>query len=104
MFKYFNDAWSREQKVAEGDKKAEKYYDFLQQIESSKPDYIKYVKPEAGTIKYYLRMAADSTILDNGIMIIIFLNMIVMAMNYEGCDAGYEKFLTTLNIFSLVYL
>ncbi len=99
MFKYFNDAWSREQKVAEGDKKAEKYYDFLQQIESSKPDYIKYVKPEAGTIKYYLRMAADSAILDNGIMIIIFLNMIVMAMNYEGCDAGYEKFLTTLNIF-----
>ena len=31
-------------------------------------------------------------------MIIMFLNTIVMAMNYEGCDAGYEKFLTILNI------
>ena len=98
MFKYFNDAWSKEQKIAEGDKKAEKYYDFLQQIENSKPDYIKFIKPEQGTIQYYFRTAADSSILDNGIMIIIFLNMIVMAMNYEGCDEGYEQFLTTLNI------
>jgi hypothetical protein len=98
MFKYFNDAWSKEQKVAEGDKKAEKYYDFLQQIETSKPDYVKFIKPEPGTFQFYLRTAADSAILDNGIMIIIFLNMIVMAMNYEGCDEGYEQFLTTLNI------
>jgi hypothetical protein len=64
MFKYFNDAWTREQKVADGDKKAAKYYDFLTQIETTQPDYITYVKPQEGTFRYKLRNFVDHSYFD----------------------------------------
>ena len=105
MFKYFNDAWSREKKVGENDKKAEKYYDFLQQIEQSDPEYSTYLSPEEGTLRYYLVMVANSKFLDNFIMIIIFLNMIVMAINYDGTPSGYQTVLDTLNyIFTGIFI
>ena len=97
MFKYFNDAWSREQKVAPEDKKAEKYYDFLTQIEFARPNYITFIKPKENSIRWYIREFADSSGLDNFIMIIIFLNMISMAMNFEGCDETYEYCLKIAN-------
>ena len=105
MFKYFNESWSREQKVADDDKKAQKYYDFLQQIEEAQPDYPSYNKPKEGTIRYYIREFADSNFLDNFIMIIIFLNMISMAMNYDGCDTTYEFCLKIANfIFTGIFI
>ena len=105
MFKYFNDAWSKEKKVGENDKKAEKYYDFLQQIELADPEYSTYLSPEEGTIKYYLVMVANSKFLDNFIMIIIVLNMIVMAINYDGTPSGYQSMLDTLNlIFTSIFI
>ena len=105
MFKYFNDAWSKEKKVGENDKKAEKYYDFLQQIELADPEYSTYLSPEEGTIKYYLVMVANSKFLDNFIMIIILLNMIVMAINYDGTPSGYQSMLDTLNlIFTSIFI
>ena len=105
MFKYFNDAWSREQKVAPEDKKAEKYYDFLTQIEFARPNYITFIKPKENSIRWYIREFADSSVLDNFIMIIIFLNMISMAMNYEGCDETYEYCLKIANfIFTGIFI
>ena len=105
MFKYFNDAWSKEKKVGENDKKAEKYYDFLQQIELADPEYSTYLSPEEGTIKYYLVMVANSKFLDNFIMVIILLNMIVMAINYDGTPSGYQSMLDTLNlIFTSIFI
>ena len=105
MFKYFNDAWSKEKKVGENDKKAEKYYDFLQQIELADPEYSTYLSPEEGTIKYYLVMVANSKFLDNFIMIIILLNMIVMAINYDATPSGYQSMLDTLNlIFTSIFI
>jgi hypothetical protein len=44
MFKYFNDAWKRERQLAEGDKKAPKYFDFLQLLEHAEPDYNCYLR------------------------------------------------------------
>ena len=105
MFKYFNDAWSREQKVADGDKKAAKYYDFLTQIESSQPDYITYIKPPQGTLRYKLRNFVDATYFDNFIMAIIFLNMISMAMNYDDNDSTYDYGLKFANwIFTGIFV
>jgi len=105
MFKYFNESWSREQKVADDDKKAQKYYDFLQQIEEAQPDYPSYNKPKEGSFRYYIREFADSTFLDNFIMIIIFLNMVSMAMNYDGCDTTYEFCLKIANfIFTGIFI
>jgi hypothetical protein len=105
MFKYFNDSWTREQKVADGDKKAAKYYDFLTQIEDAQPDYITYIKPREGTFRYKLRNFVDSSYFDNFIMAIIFLNMISMAMNYDDCDYGYEYILKFANwIFTGIFV
>ncbi len=105
MFKYFNDAWTREQKVADGDKKAAKYYDFLTQIEDAQPDYITYIKPHEGTFRLKLRNFVDSTYFDNFIMGIIFLNMISMALNYDDCDPGYEYILKFANwIFTGIFV
>ena len=105
MFKYFNDSWTREQKVADGDKKAAKYYDFLTQIEDAQPDYITYIKPREGSFRYKLRNFVDSSYFDNFIMAIIFLNMISMAMNYDDCDSGYEYILKFANwIFTGIFV
>ena len=40
IINYFNEAFKREQKLAEGDKKAPKYYDFLIQITGAQNNYI----------------------------------------------------------------
>ena len=105
MFKYFNDAWTREKKIGEDDKKAEKYYDFLNQIENADPEYNSYLNPKEGTVKYYLVMVANSKILDNFIMLCIFLNMVVMAINYDGTGPTYTAFLDKANlVFTAIFI
>ena len=105
MFRYFNAAYKRETKLAEGDKKAPKYYDFLNQITSAESHYVIWVHPNKGTFWYYIREFADSTFLDNFIMVIILLNMISMAMIYENSHPTYEFCLTIANyIFTGIFI
>jgi hypothetical protein len=105
MFSYFNEAYKKEQKIAEGDKKAPKYYDFLEQIVDAETHYVVWKKPDEGTFAYILREFADSSLLDNFIMIVIFLNMIFMALNFEGCSSGFNTFLTIVNyIFTGIFI
>ena len=105
MFNYFNEAYKKEQKIAENDKKAPKYYDFLEQIVDAETHYVVWKKPQEGTYAYVLREFADSPLLDNFIMVVIFLNMIFMALNYEGCSSGYNTFLTIVNyIFTGIFI
>ena len=99
MFKYFNEAFKREQKIAKDDKKAPKYYDFLLQILSANSDYIIWNKPMKGTIKYYLREFVDNDIFQYTIIFIILLNMILMAVSYDGSSANLANLLKTLNYF-----
>ena len=75
LFKYFNAAFKKEQKLAEDDKKAPKYYDFLTQICDAESHYVVWKKPKKGTYSYYLREIADSALLDNIIMVVIFLKI-----------------------------
>jgi hypothetical protein len=102
VFKYFNAAFSREQKLAEGDKKASKYYDFLTQIMDSNPHYVTWVRPDKGTFKYYIREFIDGSFCENFIMGCIFLNCFTMALNYEGCTETYERNLILANYFFTV--
>ena len=105
MFRYFNDAFKREQKIAEDDKKAPKYYDFLAQICDAETHYIVWKKPLKGTFQYYLRELADNPHLDNFIMVIIFLNMIFMALNYDGNSYEFNLFLSIVNyIFTGIFI
>jgi len=105
MFRYFNEAYKKETKLADDDKKAPKYYDFLNQVTSAESHYLVWVHPEKGTFRYYIREFADSTFLDNFIMIIIGLNMISMAMVYENCHPTYDKCLVYANyIFTGIFI
>ena len=105
MFLYFNEAYSREQKLADDDKKAPKYYDFLTQIPNAQSDYEIWVRPSKGTLRYYLREFADSNFLDNFIMACIFLNMISMAMNFDNPPEAYNQALVLVNyIFTGVFI
>ena len=105
MFRYFNEAYKRETKLAADDKKAPKYYDFLNQITSAESHYVIWVRPPKGTWRYYVREFCDSSFLDNFIMIVIVLNMITMAMGFENCPPLYDKALTMLNyIFTGIFI
>ena len=105
MFRYFNEAYKRETKLAESDKKAPKYYDFLNQITSAESHYIIWVRPKKGTWRYYLREFCDSSFLDNFIMVIIILNMITMAIGFENSPPVYEEILVILNyIFTGIFI
>ena len=105
LFKYFNEAFKREQKLAEDDKKAPKYYDFLTQICDAESHYVVWKRPKKGTYSYYLREIADSALLDNFIMVVIVLNMIFMALNFEGSSPGWNMFLTIVNyVFTGIFI
>ena len=105
MFRYFNEAYKRETKLAADDKKAPKYYDFLNQITSAESHYVIWVRPPKGTWRYYVREFCDSSFLDNFIMVIIVLNMITMAMGFENAPPAYDQTLTMLNyIFTGIFI
>ena len=105
MFRYFNEAYSKEKTFAKDDKKAPKYYDFLTQIDKAQSNYSIWVRPEKGSIRYYLREFADSSFLDNFIMGCIVLNMITMALNYDTSDPKYDLALTYVNyIFTGIFI
>ena len=68
-------------------------------------DYIIWNKPMKGTFKYFLRKIVDSDIFENIIMVLIFLNMIVMALTYEGCSENYSNFLKSFNyLFNFIFM
>ena len=105
MFKYFMEAYSKEQKLSKEDKKAPKYYDFLTQIYKAQSDYETWVTPEKGSFRHYLREFADSSFLDNFIMGCIVLNMITMAMNFDTSDETYDLVLTYINyVFTGIFI
>ena len=105
MFRYFNEAYKRETKLAADDKKAPKYYDFLNQITSAESHYVLWVRPSKGTWRYYVREFCDSSFLDNFIMVIIVLNMMTMAMGFENCPRVYEQILSIFNyIFTGIFI
>ena len=105
MFRYFNQAYKRETKLADGDKKAPKYYDFLNQVTSAESHYVIWARPPKGTWRYYIREFCDSSFLDNFIMVVIVLNMITMAMGFDNCPVLYEEILAIFNyIFTGIFI
>jgi hypothetical protein len=99
MFKYFNDGFSKEKSLAPDDKKAPKYYDFLTQIPGANTHYVTWIRPQKGSFQYYVREFADGDFLDKTIMFCIFLNLIVMGIEFEGCTDTYEFILVIANYF-----
>ena len=97
MFKYFNEAYKREQKLDSDDKKAAKYYDFLTQIMSAQSDYITWKKPPKGSIQYYLREIVDSEYFENIMLGVILFNFIILCLAIEDSSENYQMFLKVNN-------
>ena len=98
MFKKFNEAWTKEKKTGiSNNKTAEKYWDYLQQIERSKPEFETFKKPNGGIRKFLFEKFNNNKYFDNFIMVIIVLNMITMAMSYEGSGNTFNTLLENLN-------
>ena len=97
MFKYFNEAYKRQQKLDSDDKKTAKYYDFLTQIMDSESDYIIWKKPHKGTIQYYLREIVDSEYFENTMVGIILFNFLLLCLPFENCPHDYSIFLRVNN-------
>ena len=97
MFKYFNEAYKREQKLDSDDKKAAKYYDFLTQIMSAQSDYITWKKPPKGSIQYYLREIVDSEYFENTMLGVILFNFIILCLAIEDSSENYHMFLKVNN-------
>jgi len=105
MFNCFNEAWNREKKKGiSNNQAAEKYWDFLKQIEFAKPEFASFKLPEEG-LRRHLYMIATSKYLDNFIMLVIILNMILMAVSFEGSDNNFNGILDTINlIFTTIFI
>jgi hypothetical protein len=98
MFQKFNEAWSKEKKSGiANNQDTERYWDFLKQVERSKPDLGSFKIPDTGIRKYFYKVA-QSKFLDNFIMAVIIANMLTMAMSYEGSPEIYNNILDYINL------
>jgi hypothetical protein len=106
MFKQFNLAWTKEKKTGiSNNKLAEKYWDYLQQIEKSKPEFATFKKPTGKISKFLFQKFNNNPYFDNFIMFVIVLNMITMAINYEGSPALFNEILDMLNLaFTAIFI
>lgn len=106
MFTSFNEAWNKEHKkeITE-DKKIERYWDFLKQIDIADPEYSQFnVNKEKQGLSKKISDFALSKTFDNIIFAIIVANMVTMGMDYEGCPTSYLEVLDAFNLlFSLIF-
>lgn len=105
MFDSFNKAWTKEKKKGIADNAdTEKYWDYLSQIEGSKPEWESFKVPEKG-IQKALYLVATSKYLENTIMAVIILNMITMAMSYDGSSPFYNNILDKVGLcFTAIFI
>lgn len=97
MFSSFNDAITKEQKKGISDNKdAQKYLDYLSQLNSAKPEYNTF-KKKTDKIQIFFTRIVTFSWFDNFIMIIILCNMITMAIDYEESPDSYENILKVFN-------
>ncbi len=98
MFSCFHDAYTKEKRKGLKDNKvAEKWIDYLTQVDQTKPDWAEYLIPEE-PIRLKIYNVVTSSTVDNFIMSIIVLNLLTMAMNFEAQSQLYELVLDWINI------
>jgi len=100
MFSCFHDAYTKEKsKGLKEDKIAEKWWDFLSQVEQAKPDWASYLTPKENELcrsKIYNIVTNNN--FDNFIMSIIILNLCTMGMNYDNEGQVYSDVLDYINL------
>lgn len=100
MFSSFNDAITKEQKKGITDNKdAQKYLDYLSQLDSAHPEYNTF-KKKTDKLQILFTKIVTYPWFDNFIMFVIIMNMLTMAIDYEGSSEGFTF---TLKIFNYVF-
>ncbi len=105
MFSSFNDAWNKENKkeITENSN-IEQYWDFLKQIDIAVPEWSTFKTPDTGIRKFFY-VIMQSKFADNFIIIVIIMNMMTMAIDYEGSPQTLTDNLDILNlIFTSVFI
>ncbi len=105
MFSCFNDAYNKEKsKGLQDNKHAEKWWDYLSQVETSSPDWAEYLVPE-DPFRLKIYEIVTSSFVDNFIMIVILLNIVTMAINHEISGEMYNTVLGNINlVFTSIFI
>jgi hypothetical protein len=106
MFEKFNKAWSKEKNKGISDNAlAERYWDFLKQLPYVNPEFSGFKLIENRVSRFLYDYFANNKYFDYTILSVIVLNVVVMAMSYEGAPASYTGALEMLNlIFTSVFI
>jgi hypothetical protein len=106
MFEKFNKAWSKEKNKGISDNAlAERYWDFLRQLPFVNPEFSGFKLSENKISRFIYDYFANNKYFDYTILTVIVLNIVVMAMNYEGATSSYINALDTLNlVFTMVFI
>lgn len=100
MFSSFNDAINLEKKKGiQNNQDAERYLDFLSQIESSNPEYKTFKKKTNKYVIFFTKITTHD-LFDNFIMGVILINMIIMAIDYDNSS---NEFTSVTKIFNYVF-
>jgi hypothetical protein len=106
MFEKFNKAWSKEKnKGISNNPLAERYWDFLKQLPYVNPEFHGFKLSQGKISKFVYDYFANNKYFDYTILSVIVLNIVVMAMNYEGAPSTYVQALDYLNlIFTIIFI
>lgn len=99
MFSTYNDAIQKEKKKGiQDDWHAQRYLDFLSLLSTAQPDYMTFRK-KVGKWSILFSKITSNSLFENLIMTVIILNMITMAIDYDGSDPSYSSVLLKFNYF-----
>lgn len=104
MFSTYNDAIQKEKKKGiQDDTLAQRYLDFLSLLNTAKPDYTTYRKKINKYSILFTKITSNS-LFENFIMSIIMLNMITMAIDFDGSEPTYSDILLDFNyVFTAIF-
>lgn len=99
MFSTYNDAIQKEKKKGiQNDWKAQRYLDLLFLLDTAKPDYVIFKKRTSKCAQIASKVISTS-LFENFIIFIIVLNMITLALDYEGSEDEFSDIILKLNYF-----
>ena len=105
MFSSFNDAITKESKAGIiNNTKAQKYLDYIYQLDTAKPEYIIFKEIKLAEWRKYPKAIITYPQFDNIIMFFIVLNLIIMAIAYDDSSEVYNSISSIMNyIFSAIF-
>jgi len=99
LFSNYTEAINKEEKKGIQDNKlATRYLDYLKQLDTVSPDYYQFRK-KTSKVQLFFSKITNFKFFDNFIMIIIIMNSITIAIEYEGSSSTYSEVLKVFNYF-----